>query len=103
MSRCSMSASCRLPRAFNRQHVAKRSAIVAAGPFANLLLAVLLYAGINMVGVEEPRALFAAPAADTGLAAAGVDGPFEVVALDGERLRSLVDLRWRLLKSGVDH
>ncbi|HET9763957.1 MAG TPA: site-2 protease family protein, partial [Casimicrobiaceae bacterium] len=31
-----------LDRAFNRQSVAKRSAIVAAGPLANLLLAVLL-------------------------------------------------------------
>ncbi len=37
-----------LPRAFNRQHVAKRIAIVVAGPLANLLLAILLYAGVNM-------------------------------------------------------
>ena len=34
-----------LPRAFNRQNVWKRIAIVAAGPPANLLLAVLLFAG----------------------------------------------------------
>ncbi len=92
-----------LPRAFNRQHVAKRIAIVVAGPLANLLLAILLYAGVNMVGVEEPRALFAAPAAGSVVAESGIATPFEVVSLDGKPLRSMVDLRWRLLKSGVDH
>jgi regulator of sigma E protease len=92
-----------LPRAFNRQHVAKRIAIVAAGPIANLLLAVLLYAGINMIGVDEPRALFAAPTAGSAVAETGITTPFEVVTIDGDALHSLVDLRWHLLKVGVDH
>ena len=91
-----------LARAFNRQVVWKRIAIVAAGPFANLLLAIALYAGINLHGVEEPRALFAAPAANSAPARAGIAVPYEVVALDGEPVRSLVDLRWSLLKIGVD-
>lgn len=92
-----------LPRAFNRQHVAKRIAIVAAGPLANLILAVLLYAGINMVGVDEPRALFAPPDAASAVGrTTGIAGPFEVVAIDGQPLRSIVDLRWRLMKIGVD-
>ena len=43
-------------RAFNRQKVWKRPIIVAAGPFANLLLAVLLYAGLYMHGVDGLRA-----------------------------------------------
>jgi regulator of sigma E protease len=34
-----------LPRAFNRQSVGKRMAIVVAGPVANLMLAVVLFAG----------------------------------------------------------
>jgi regulator of sigma E protease len=92
-----------LARAFNRQSVARRIAIVVAGPVANLVLAVLLYAGVNMVGVEEPKALFAAAGADSAVAETGITTPFEVVALDGEPLRSMVDLRWRLLKVGVDH
>ena len=41
-------------RAFNRQPLWKRTAIVAAGPLANLLLAVLLYASVQWIGVEEP-------------------------------------------------
>ncbi len=92
-----------LPRAFNRQKVWKRIAIVAAGPLANLLLAVLVYAGVNMIGVDEPRALFSTPTAASPMAAAGIHRPFEVTAFDDTPVRSLVDLRWRLLKTGVDH
>jgi regulator of sigma E protease len=35
-----------LPHAFNRQHVAKRFAIVAAGPIANFILAIVLFAAV---------------------------------------------------------
>jgi len=52
-------------RAFNRQKVWKRLVIVAAGPFANLLLAVLLYAGLYVNGVDGLRAVLAAPPAAT--------------------------------------
>ena len=40
-----------LKRAFNRQHVLKRMAVVLAGPFANLILAVVLYWSLLMMGV----------------------------------------------------
>jgi regulator of sigma E protease len=36
--------------AFNTQPLRSRAAIVLAGPMANLLLAVLLYAGVNWIG-----------------------------------------------------
>ena len=35
-----------LPRAFNRQSVGKRIAIVAAGPIANFILAIVLFAAV---------------------------------------------------------
>src|SRR6185369_7463968 len=38
--------------AFNTQPLRSRAAIVAAGPAANLLLAVLLYACVNWMGVD---------------------------------------------------
>ena len=38
--------------AFNAQPVSRRMAIVAAGPLANLLLAVLLYMALFMSGVN---------------------------------------------------
>ena len=99
-----------LPRAFNRQSVAKRAAIVAAGPFANFLLAIVLYTGLGMVGVNEPRALLGVPPAGTLAANAGLaadrDLPAgsaigEVKAVNGEPVRSMVDLRWRMLQIGV--
>ena len=92
-----------LPRAFNRQSVGKRIAIVAAGPLANLLLAVLLFAGTYVVGVPGQLALLASPPAETPAAAAGVRDGDLVTAVDGVPVRSWQDLRWRLLHaSGAD-
>jgi regulator of sigma E protease len=88
-----------LPRAFNRQSVWKRIAIVGAGPVANLLLAVLLFAGTYVAGIPGQRAILAAPAAGTPAAAAGVRDGDLVVAVDGDPVRSWADLRWRLLKA----
>src|SRR3954465_10582128 len=51
--------------AFNTQPLKSRAAIVAAGPAANLLLAVLLYAAVNWWGVMEPRPVLASPIADS--------------------------------------
>ena len=86
-----------LPRAFNRQSVWKRIAIVVAGPDANLLLAVGLFAGTYVAGVPGQRAVLAAPPADSAAAAAGVRDGELVVALDGTPVQSVQDLRWGLL------
>jgi regulator of sigma E protease len=88
-----------LPRAFNRQGVGKRIAIVAAGPIANLLLAVLLFAGTYVAGVPGQRALLATPSANTPAAAAGIREGDLVVAADGVPVKSWQDLRWRLLRA----
>jgi regulator of sigma E protease len=88
-----------LPRAFNRQSVWKRIAIVAAGPIANLLLAVLLFAGTYVAGIPGQRAVLATPPAGTPAAIAGVQDGDLVVAVDGDAVRSWTDLRWRLLKA----
>jgi regulator of sigma E protease len=88
-----------LPRAFNRQGVGKRIAIVAAGPIANLLLAVLLFAGTFVAGVPGQRAVLAEPRPDTPAASAGIRAGDLVVAVDGTPVKSWQDLRWRLLKS----
>ena len=88
-----------LPRAFNRQTVGKRIAIVAAGPIANLLLAVLLFAGTFVAGIPGQRALLAGPPANTPAAVAGIREGDLVVSVDGARVRSWQDLRWRLLRA----
>jgi regulator of sigma E protease len=86
-------------RAFNRQSVWKRIAIVAAGPIANLLLAVLLFTATNIAGVPGQRALLADPPAGTPAAAAGIRAGDLVVAIDGDPVRSWQDMRWRLTKA----
>jgi len=88
-----------LARAFNRQNVWKRIAIVAAGPLANLLLAVMLFAGTYIAGIPGQRAVLAEAMSGTPAAAAGIRAGDVVVALDGEPVRSWQDLRWRLTKS----
>ena len=73
---------------FNRKTVGQRFAIVAAGPLANLILAALLYAGLNMVGTQEPAALLAMP--HKGLVQ---DGPYLqlVCGLQAAQVRRAVD------------
>jgi regulator of sigma E protease len=91
-----------LSRAFNRQPVAKRIAIVLAGPLANLLLAVGVYWFLNVSGTLEPRAVLGAPAQETIAAAAGLRDGDEVIAVDGHAVRGYSDVRWKLLERAVD-
>ncbi|WP_414451668.1 RIP metalloprotease RseP [Burkholderia sp. 22PA0099] len=98
-----------LPQAFNRQSVWKRIAIVAAGPLANFLLAIVLFSSVFATGVTEPAAIVAAPAADTVAARAGFDGGETIVSIRdahggaSEPVRSWSDLRWKLLGATIDH
>jgi regulator of sigma E protease len=52
-----------LPRAFNRQTVGRRAFIVAAGPAANFLLAIVLYWFLFMHGVTELKPRLGLPPA----------------------------------------
>ena len=88
-----------VPRAFNRQSVWRRIAIVAAGPIANLLLAVVLFAGTYVAGVPGQRALLAEPPLSSAAAAADVRGGDLVVGVDGEPVGSWQDLRWRVVRA----
>ncbi|WP_017523422.1 RIP metalloprotease RseP [Pusillimonas noertemannii] len=84
-------------QAFNQQPVGKRFAIVAAGPLANLLLAAVLYAALGLVGMQEPAAILAAPAAGTPAAQAGLLEGDRIVEVNGEAVRSWGEARWGLL------
>ena len=90
--------------AFNRKPLWQRSAIVAAGPIANLLLAVLLYGAAHWIGVDEPRALLGPPVADSPAERAGLRAGDWVRAYssDGTEwtdVRSMTDLRWQLTQA----
>ena len=93
--------------AFNTQPLRSRAAIVAAGPLANLMLAILLYAAVNWMGVQEPRAILASPSAGTVAEAAGLRGGERILAAggEGEELAPVIsfeDLRWRLTQAVLD-
>ncbi len=94
-------------RAFNRQSLARRSAIVAAGPAANLLLAVLLFALAQWIGTQEPKAVLSAPVAGSLAERAGLrSGDWvRAVSRDGQQwdeLRSMNDLRWQVTQAVLD-
>lgn len=73
-----------LSRAFNRQSVFKRFAVVAAGPLVNLLLALLLFWGILYFhGEQDFRTVIGAPEAGTRAAQAGLHERDWIVAVDG--------------------
>jgi len=71
-------------RAFNRQPVAARIVILAAGPFMNFLFAVLAYWMMFMVGVPGTRPVVGEVEPDSTAAVAGILSGDEIVAV-GER------------------
>lgn len=94
-------------RAFNRKPLRQRAAVVAAGPAANLVLAVVLYAAAHWIGVDEPRAVIGAPTAGSTAESAGLRSGDWVRAWsdDGQSwqdVRSMTDLRWEVTQAAID-
>lgn len=93
--------------AFNTQPLKARAAVVAAGPAANLLLAILLYSLVNWSGLQEPKAVLASPVTGSIAEKAGLRGQELVrrAAFDDEGfddVRSFENLRWRLTQGALN-
>ncbi|RDS92236.1 sigma E protease regulator RseP [Pseudomonas fluorescens] len=73
-----------LDQSFNRKTVRQRIAIVAAGPIANFLLAMLFFWVLAMLGSEQVRPVIGAVEADSIAAKAGLVAGQEIVSIDGE-------------------
>jgi regulator of sigma E protease len=91
-----------LPRAFTQQSLLKRSAIVIAGPLANFLLAIALYAVLSWVGVTEPVAKLDEPIAATVAAKSGLIRGDTVIAVDGAAVKSWNDFRLKMLEGSIE-
>jgi regulator of sigma E protease len=91
-----------LNREFTRQSVWKRIAIVAAGPLANFILAIIVFAGLYSYGVPEPAPRLRAVAQDTAAHYAGLRGGEKVTAVNGEQVQIWSDLRWKLLQLAIE-
>lgn len=92
--------------AFNTQPLRSRAAVVAAGPAANLLLAVLIYASLNWSGVLEPKPVLGSPVPGSMAERAGLTGGewvADVAVADEEPLpvASFEGLRWQLTQAAL--
>jgi len=91
-------------RAFNRQSLWRRSAIVAAGPMANLLLAFVLLWVLNVWGVSMPQAILAKPVAASIADQAGLRSGDMVLSVANQGgtpqdIYSMPDLNWALMQN----
>ena len=77
-----------LPTAFNRQPLYKRSAIVAAGPLANFLLAAILYGLVFAIGTEGIRPVVGEIIENSAAQKSGFTVGDELVAIDGRPTES---------------
>ena len=91
-----------LARAFNRQTVGKRSLIVAAGPFANFALAILIYWAAFIYGSNELLPILGTPPDGSPAAMANIQNGEQVRRVDGQPVATWNDLRWLVLQKAVD-
>ncbi|HEX9672849.1 MAG TPA: RIP metalloprotease RseP [Burkholderiales bacterium] len=94
-------ATAELPRAFNRQSVWRRVAIVVAGPVANFALAIALYWVLFVYGVPGLKPVVGEPPAGTPAYHAGFAAGEVIVRIGDEPVASWQDARWILLQHAV--
>jgi regulator of sigma E protease len=90
-----------LDRAFNRQSVGKRFAIVLAGPVANFILAILLYWILFMHGVPGLKPLVGDVPPQSAAATAGFASGDAIERVGDEPVATWQDARWVLLQHAV--
>lgn len=93
-------------RAFDTQSLRTRSAIVAAGPLANLLLAVVLYSIVHWSGSAQLDAVLSRPIAGSVAANAGFVGGERILAAGTDpgamdTVKSFEDFRWWLTQAAL--
>lgn len=87
-----------LDQAFNRKNVWQRIAIVAAGPVANFILAVVLFWAMLMPGTIDVAPVIGDVAAESVAAEAGLEAGQEILAVDGVLINTWQDLNRQLMK-----
>lgn len=86
----------KLPFAFNRKPVGQRIAIVAAGPIANFILAVILFWLVALIGSKEPIPIIGKVAPESIAAVSGLKPLDEIVAIDGVKTVTWGDIAFQL-------
>ncbi|MEX8498961.1 RIP metalloprotease RseP [Leptothrix ochracea] len=96
-----------LHRAFNRKSLKQRAAIVAAGPLANLILAVALYMLAGWIGTDEPVAQVGSPMVGSLAERAGLRAGDRLLAVSTDQQRwddveSMTQVRWQMMQAVMD-
>jgi len=87
---------------FRSKTVGQRAAIVAAGPIANFLLAIFVFAFMfALIGQPITTPKIDEVVADSAAAAAGLEPGDIVVSIDGSKIESFTDLQ-RIVMSSAD-
>ena len=89
-------------RAFNNQSIAKRFAIVFAGPAFNFILAIFLYWIIFILGTTVDRPLVGEPIPQSMASTAGFQLQDEVLSVGSVEVRSWNDFRMEILDQGLN-
>ena len=90
-----------LPYAFNNQSIYRRSAIVLAGPLANLILAVVLYWFLFAYGVPGIKPILGEVPFSTPAASASLLRGDTITRVGDEPVATWQDVRWVLLQHAV--
>ena len=89
-------------RAFNNQHIAKRIAIVFAGPGFNFLLAIFLYWVVFILGTTVDRPFIGETEVASIAAKAGFEIQDEVLMVGATPVKSWNEFRLEILNQGLD-
>ncbi len=90
-----------LQHSFNRKPLWARAAVVFAGPLANFVLAILLFALINWIGMTLPQARLTQVLPDGAAAAAQLQADDLVLAVDAQKITDSFQLRELIRKSNL--
>ncbi|MFM2084460.1 MAG: hypothetical protein RLY95_1278 [Pseudomonadota bacterium] len=82
-----------LHQSFNRKPLWARAAVVFAGPLANLVLAIFLFATLNWVGTSLPKARLIEVVSDGAAASAKLQAGDLVLSLDDHKITDSIQLR----------
>ena len=92
-----------LPRAFNRQSLAVRMAIVVAGPMANFLFAIAAYWLMFLLGVSGLKAVVGEVTPGSLAARAGLTSELTIVAVAEREVRTWEGVVQAVISETLDH
>jgi len=90
-------------RAFNRQSVYKRMAIVLAGPVANLLLAIILYFVLFMTGTVGLKPIVGQSVSNSPAAESGIGEGATIIKVNDKAVTTWQEVRWSLLNLSLNN